>query len=344
MQRLSLKLKHPVIQAPMAGVQGARLAIAACRAGIVGSLPAAMLSPDALRGEIASVRAAVADAPFNVNFFAHTVPQISAAQHEAWLDLLQPLFNRFGLNRADIPQGGGRRAFDDEALAVVQELRPPVVSFHFGLPEKRLLDAVKATGAQVWSSATTVEEARWLETHGADAVIAQGQEAGGHRGLFLSREPQAVGTFELLSGILNTVRLPVIAAGGISGAAAVRAAIDAGAAAVQVGTAFMLADEADTRAEHRAALQNKNLPTAVTNLFTGGYARGLENPLMRELGSVRPEALPFPFAAAAVGALRQAAEPHGCADWFAPMWAGQNYALAEAGSTAEIVERLTAEL
>lgn len=345
MRRLFQSLTHPIIQAPMAGVQDSALTIAACRAGILGSLPAAMLTPEQLQSELAVIRSAVGGRPYNVNFFAHRVPDVSAQQKAAWLGLLRPYFEAFGFNTDDIPEGGGRRPFGEDALQIVETFRPAVVSFHFGLPEKRLLDAVKATGAKILSSATTVAEARHLAAHGADAVIAQGWEAGGHRGLFLpgSADSQS-GTFSLLPNIARAVSLPVIAAGGIADAQTVRAAMQLGAAAVQAGTAFLLADEAAATPAHRAALHSEAAGhTVVTNLISGGPARGLPNRLTRELGSVRTEALPFPLASSATAVLKAAAERCGSHD-FTAFWAGQNARLAESGSTAEIVARLAAGL
>ena len=338
-------LKHPIIQAPMAGVQGVRLAAAVCRAGALGSLPAAMLSAEQLADSLTALHAESGGAPYNVNFFAHRTPAVSAEQQAAWLSLLQPYFDELGINPADIAQNSGRQPFDEAALQVVETYRPAVISFHFGLPEPKLLQAVKATGAQVWSSATTVAEARWLAAHGADAVIAQGWEAGGHRGWFLNHDAaRQTGTFALLPQVAGAVDIPVIAAGGISDAAGVRAAMTLGAAAVQAGTAFLLADEADTRPAHRVALQSPRAEaTVVTNLLSGGMARGIPNRLIDEIGAVHPAALPFPLAGAAVGLLKAVAEAKDSDD-FSTFWAGQNAPLARAGSAAQIVARLAAGL
>ena len=334
-------LPFPLIQAPMAGVQGVELALAVCRAGALGSLPAAMLSPEQLATALARLNTENQGAPYNVNFFAHTVPTVTDEQRAAWLAQLQPYFTEWGLDPTAIPQHHGRQPFDEAALQLVEQYRPPVVSFHFGLPTAKLLAAVKATGAEVWSSATTVAEAQWLQAQGVDGVIAQGWEAGGHRGWFLTQDPATQsGTFALLPQIIRAVNLPVVAAGGISDATTVRAAMQLGAQAVQVGTAFLLADEAQTSLAHRAALTHV-LPehTAVTNVFSGGCARGIRNRLMCELGIINPTALPFPLSSAATAYLRATAEQHGSTD-FSPFWAGQNAALAHSGSAAEIVARL----
>ena len=343
MQHLLSRLTYPLIQAPMLGVQNEALTIAACNAGALGLLPCAMYRPEQLDAALTTIRAAVGDVPYNVNFFAHRPPAVNEAQRKTWLDLLAPHLAKFGLTPADIPADPGRQPFDVTALAVVQKHRPPVVSFHFGLPEAPLLAAVKATGAKILSSATSVAEARWLAEHGADGIIAQGLEAGGHRGWFLNHDPDGQsGLFALLPNIRRAVSLPLVAAGGISDAATVRAAMALGADAVQVGSAFLLADEATTSAAHRAALQDaRGETTALTNLFSGGCARGIVNDLMRELGAIHPAALPFPLAGAAAFRLKSAAESAGNYG-YSPFWAGQNASLARPGSAAAIIARLAA--
>lgn len=334
-----LGCRLPVIQAPMAGVQNSRLAIAACRAGALGSLPAAMLSPEALRAEIAAVRAAT-DAPFNVNFFAHRQPQADEQNLQNWLAALAPYYRELGIAAERTAPNGGRQPFGAAQAEIVAELKPPVVSFHFGLPEEPLLEQVRQSGAKILASATTVEEARLLAERGADAVIAQGLEAGGHRSMFRSNLSEQVSTFALLPQIRAAVDVPVIATGGISNAATARAARVLGADGVQIGTALMLADEADTTALHRAALQSRRAETtALTNLFSGGLARGIVNRFMHENGCIRPDAPPFPLAQTASAPLRTAAEAQGSSD-FSPLWAGQNAPLAKNGSAAEIIAEI----
>lgn len=333
-----LGCRLPVIQAPMAGVQGSRLAIAACRAGALGSLPAAMLTPEQIRAEIAAVRAAT-DAPFNLNFFAHRQPVSDGLCLQRWQTRLAPYYKELGIT-ANTASGGGRQPFGVEQADLVEALKPPVVSFHFGLPEAALLEQVKRSGARVLASATTVDEACFLVEHGADAVIAQGLEAGGHRAMFRSSLAEQVGTFALLPQIRAAVDVPVIAAGGITDASTARAARVLGADGIQAGTAFLLADEADTSALHRAALQSKRAETtALTNLFSGGLARGIANRMMRELGFIHPDAPPFPLAQSAAAPLRAAAEAQG-SDEFSPLWAGQNAPLARSARAAEIVADL----
>jgi nitronate monooxygenase len=319
-----LGISLPVIQAPMAGAQGSALAIAVSQAGGLGSLPCAMLTPDAIRAELAFM-ASRTDRPINVNFFCHEPPQPDDAAIVAWRTALTPYYRELGIEAQAASPAPARTPFDDEAAAVVEEFKPAVVSFHFGLPSPALLARVRRAGVKVLSSATTVEEARWLEAHGADAVIAQGLEAGGHRGHFLSDDLNAQpGTFALVRQIVNAVSIPVIAAGGIADAQGVAAALALGAAGVQIGTAYLLCPEAATSAVHRAALKSDAARvTALTNVFTGRPARGIVNRLVRELGPISPLAPAFPLAAAAVMPLRAAAERDGRGD-FSPLWAGQN--------------------
>ncbi|TCO76012.1 nitronate monooxygenase [Plasticicumulans lactativorans] len=329
----------PIIQAPMAGVQGSALAIAVSAAGGLGSLPCAMLGPDALRSELAAIRSRT-DRPFNVNFFCHTPPVPSAEREAAWRSALAPYYREFGLDPAAVPAGPGRAPFSAEFAEVLSEFEPPVVSFHFGLPAADLLARVKAWGATILSSATTVDEARWLEAHGADAVIAQGVEAGGHRGMFLSDDLSTqVGTFALLPQVVRAVRCPVIAAGGIADAQGVAAALALGAAGVQIGTAYLLCPEATTSPLHRAALQSDAAGhTALTNLFTGRPARGIVNRLIRELGPLSSAAPAFPLATAAIAPLRTAAESRGSGD-FSPLWSGQNVSGCQTIPAGELTRR-----
>jgi len=317
-------IELPIIQAPMAGIQTSAMAIAVSNAGGLGSLPAAMLAPDALRREIDAIRAQTAK-PYNVNFFCHVPPTPVAEREAAWREALAPYFAEFGIDAGMIAAGPGRAPFTDEVAALIEPFAPKVVSFHFGLPPPALLARVRAWGAKVLASATTVDEARWLEARGVDAVIAQGVEAGGHRGIFLGDDlTTQLGIFALLPQIVAAVRVPVIAAGGIADAAGIAAARALGAAGVQIGTAYMLCPEATTSALHRAALKSQAAEhTALTNLFTGRPARGIVNRLMRELGSISSAAPEFPLATAAIAPLRAAAERAGSGD-FSPLWSGQN--------------------
>jgi nitronate monooxygenase len=338
-----LGIELPIIQAPMAGVQGGALAVAVSNAGGLGSLPCAMLSPDPMRQELAAIRAQTTR-PFNVNFFCHAPPVSSAEREAAWRAILAPYYAELGVD-AGTTTGGSRAPFSPEAADVLDEFRPAVVSFHFGLPSPELLDRVRGWGAKVLSSATTVDEARWLEARGVDAVIAQGLEAGGHRGMFLSDDLDTqVGTLALVPQIVAAVKMPVIAAGGIADANGVRAAIALGAAGVQIGTAYLLCPEATTSAPHRAALKSERAClTAVTNVFSGRPARGIMNRLMQELGPMCPNAPAFPLAAAAVAPLRARAESQGSGE-FSPLWAGQNPSGCREVPAAQLTRELAAGL
>jgi nitronate monooxygenase len=340
--RQLLGIEHPVVQAPMAGVQGSALAIAVSNAGGLGSLPCAMLTVEAMRDELNAI-AAQTKRPFNVNFFVHTPPTPSAAREQAWRDGLAPYYAEFGIDGASISAAAGRAPFSQEAADVLAAFKPAVVSFHFGLPSAQLLAQVKSWGSQIWSSATTIDEARWLEAHGADAIIAQGLEAGGHRGMFLSSDlTTQAGTFALLPQVVRAVRVPVIAAGGIADAKGVAAAMALGASGVQAGTAFLLCPEAKTTAIHRAALKSEGARhTALTNLFTGRPARGIVNRFMRELGAMSTLPPEFPLATAAIAPLRAKSEAAGSGD-FSPLWSGQNASGCRDIPAAQLVHDLAA--
>ena len=295
-----LRIERPLIQAPMAGSQRGALAVAVSNAGGLGSLPCALLSLEQMRAELADIRAQTAR-PFNVNFFCHAVPQADARREAAWRELLSPYFKEYGIAVEDAPAAPARAPFSAAAADVLEPFRPAVVSFHFGLPAGDLLARVKSWGSLVLASATTLEEARWLEQHGADAIVAQGFEAGGHRGLFLTEDLSTqVGTFALLPQMVGAVTVPVIAAGGIADAKGVAAAMALGAAGVQLGTVFLLCPEATTSQVHRSALKSPRAGhTALTNLFSGRPARGILNQLMRELGPISALTPAFPLAARA---------------------------------------------
>ena len=338
----ALGLELPIVQAPMAGVQASALAIAVSSAGGLGSLPCAMLDATAMQRETTALRART-DGAFNLNFFCHRPPERDAAVDRAWKERLRPFYAEFGLDLDTVAEGAGRKPFDAAAAEFVEALRPAVVSFHFGLPEASLLDRVRAAGAKVFSTATSVDEALWLERHGADAVIAQGLEAGGHRGHFLSHDLSLqAGTFALLPQIVAAVRVPVIAAGGIADAAGVAAVRRLGAALVQVGTAYLLCPEATTTALHRQAIGSEAARhTALTRAFTGGAARGIVNRLMRELGD-SSSIPPFPLASTMTVPLRAAAEARADSG-FSPLWCGQNASGCKAVPAAELTLELAAD-
>jgi nitronate monooxygenase len=329
-------VRFPLIQAPMAGSQGVDMALAVSGAGALGSLPCAMLDAAALRASLERIRAQAACV--NVNFFCHRMPPPDAARDAAWRQALAPYYRAYGIDAAQSgAQAPMRTPFSAEAAEILAQFRPAVVSFHFGLPSPELLARVRAWGACVVSSATTVDEALWLQAQGVHAIIAQGLEAGGHRGMFLSDDVGTqVGTLALVRQVVRAVRVPVIAAGGIAEAAGVAAAMALGAAGVQVGTAYLLCPEATTGALHRAALQSDAARhTALTRLFSGRPARGIVNRLMREVADVDSVVPAFPLASAALAPLRQAAERAGRDD-FTPLWSGQNATGCAAVPAAEL--------
>jgi nitronate monooxygenase len=313
----------PILQAPMAGASGSAMAIAVGNAGGLASLPCAMLSPQQIREEVALIRES-SSAPLNLNFFCHQPPQDDPQSHARWKEALRPYYEELGADYDAPTPVSSRAPFDLSSCELVEALKPEVVSFHFGLPQAALLSRVKATGAKIISSATTVAEARWLEANGCDAIIAMGYEAGGHRGMFLSHElTSQVGTLALVPQVVDAVRVPVIAAGGIADGRGVAAAFMLGASAVQIGTAYLFCPEAKVSKPHHQALRSADeSQTALTNIFTGRAARGIFNRVMRELGPMNDLAPAFPLAGGALMPLRAIAEPLGTGD-FMNLWAGQ---------------------
>lgn len=337
-------IEHPILLAPMAGAMDAVLAAEVAKAGGLGALPAAMLDAAKLREQVAAFRAAAPGKPVNLNFFAHTPPVPNNAREAAWREALKPYYAELGIDpRAPVP-ASNRAPFDDAFCAVVEELRPEVVSFHFGLPEAALVKRVRAAGAKIIASATTVAEAVWLDERGCDAIIAQGFEAGGHRGNFLSDDlSNQVGTFALVPLAADAVKAPVIAAGGISDARGIVAALALGAAGVQIGSAFLHCPESKIAPPHRALLRSaRDRDTAVTNVMTGRPARGFINRVMRELGPISPLAPEFPLAGGALAPLGKAAQAQGSGD-FSSMWAGQAAGLGREEPAAALTARLVTE-
>jgi nitronate monooxygenase len=330
----------PVIQAPMAGAGGVELAVAAIRGSAVGSLPCALLGADAVIEQVAAVRAAAAG-PLNLNFFCHTL--VETVDDSAWRQRLAPYYAEYGVGPPETAPAL-RRPFDAAMAEVVETVRPEIVSFHFGLPEPALLDRVKASGALVLSSATSVAEARWLAARGVDIVIAQGFEAGGHSARFLPAPPGTeVGLFALLPQIVDAVDVPVIAAGGIADARGIAAAFALGASAVQLGTAYLHTPEATIGAAHRALLRGDAAEvTRFTNVISGRLARGLPNRLIEEVGPVSADAPPFPHASTALAELKKAAEAQGRTD-FSTMWSGQAARLGVPEAADTLTRRIVTE-
>jgi nitronate monooxygenase len=334
-------IEHPIVLAPMAGAVDAELAIA--EAGGLGSLPVALFNEQQTRAQVEKIRAATPK-PINLNFFAHKPPTPNNAREHAWREALKPYYVELGIDPAAPVPSSNRTPFDAALCTVVEELKPEIVSFHFGLPASALLGRVKAAGCLVMSSATTVEEARWLEANGCDVVIAQGYEAGGHRGMFLTDDlATQVGTFALVPQVVDAVTVPVIAAGGISDARGIAAALTLGASAAQVGTTYMFCPESIIRPPHRAALDRaRDDGTVVTNLMTGKPARGFVNRVMRDLGPVNAIAPEFPLAGGALAPLGAKALEQGSGD-FSAMWAGQAASLGRKLPARELTLKLVEE-
>ncbi len=336
-------IEVPIIQAPMAGATGSEMAIAASEAGGLGSLPCAMLDPARARAEIGVIRQRT-DKPLNVNFFCHTPPKPNSDRDAAWKAELADYYVELGLEAPDSVPSGGRAPFDEAMCEVVEEFKPEVASFHFGLPDQALLDRVKAAGCLVLSSATTVAEARWLEAHGCDAIIAQGYEAGGHRGLFLTDDiATQPGTLALVPQTVDAVDVPVIAAGGIADGRGIAAAFALGAAGVQIGTAYLFTPESFISDLHRAALHAaRDDETALTNLFSGKPARGLVNRIMRDIGPMSDKTPVFPTAGAALAPLKAKAETAGSTD-FSSLWSGQAASLGRETGAGDLTRQLSTD-
>jgi len=338
-----LGIELPIIQAPMAGASGSEMAIAVGIAGGLGSLPCALLNAAKAREEIGVIKQRTTN-PLNVNFFCHTPPGPDPDRDRAWQELLARYYTELGIDQSAPVAGLGRAPFDERMCEVVEEFKPEVVSFHFGLPDRSLLQRVKASGCRVLSSATTVEEARWLQDRGCDAIIAQGYEAGGHRGMFLTDNlASQPGTFALIPQVVDAVKVPVIAAGGIADGRGVAAAFALGAAGVQIGTAFLFTPESLITELHRAVLAGaRDDQTALTNVFTGRPARGIVNRIMREIGPISKQAPAFPTAGGALAPLKAKAEATGSTD-FSSLWSGQAASLGREIGAGDLIRHLASD-
>lgn len=334
-------IDRPIIQSPMAGVQDSSLTIAVSNIGGLGSLPCATLDESQLINEIKLITQATTQ-PFNLNFFCHSVPAPNAKKEAKWRQVLQPFFTELSIDSAITETGFTRQPFSNDIIDIIEPFRPPIVSFHFGLPAPKLIKRIKAWGAIIIASATTVEEALWLEANGADAVIAQGLEAGGHRGIFLTKDlTTQIGTLALISQVVAAVKIPVIAAGGFSHSNNIRAALSMGAIAVQLGTTYLLCNESKASPLHKAAIKsNASRHTAVTNVFSGRPARSIVNRLVREIGPINGDTPEFPLAITTVAPLKRAAEAINSSD-FSSLWCGQNTAGCKEISAAQLTIELT---
>jgi nitronate monooxygenase len=333
----------PIIQSPMAGVQDSKLTIAVCQAGGLGSLPCGMLSTDKVVSEIKLIKKATAT-PYNLNFFCHEIPDYNQKKQSIWQAQLNPYFTELGVECESMPSRATRIPFNHDVADAIERFHPEFISFHFGLPDRELLSRVKSWGTKVVSSATTIKEALWLESKGVDGIIAQGLEAGGHRGMFLSDDISTqVGMSALVPQIVNKVSVPVIAAGGIADSQGVQAALLLGAGAVQIGTTYLLCTEAKTSQLHRSALKHsKSQHTAITNVFSGRPARGIVNRAIKELGHISAFAPDFPYASITISQLRGHFEKLGVDD-FSPLWSGQNTSGCKEISAQDLTLRLAAK-
>jgi len=336
-------IELPIIQAPMAGAALSEMVVAVSEAGGLGSLACALLSVENARKELEIIRRRTSR-PINANFFCHQPPQEDHAREISWRQRLNAYYIELDVATNTSIPSAARATFDEKMCDLVAEFHPEVVSFHFGLPEKNLLHRVTKTGAKILSSATSVSEARWLEDQGCDAIVAQGFEAGGHRGMFLTEDASTqVGTMALVPQVVDAVKVPVIAAGGVADARGILAAFALGAAAVQIGTAYLHCPEAQISPLHRQALKDTaDNDTAITNVFTGRPARSIVNRFMREVGPMSDVAPKFPLAAAALAPLRAKSEPAGSAD-FTPLWSGQSARLGRQLPAADLTRQLAAD-
>ncbi|MCH9691367.1 MAG: nitronate monooxygenase [Gammaproteobacteria bacterium] len=316
------EIEKPIIQAPMAGVQNWELAAAVSNSGGLGSIPCGMLTKDQVISEIKNFKKH-SNKQYNLNFFCHKMPAINLQMMKAWQEQLSPYYESFSIKPSD-GASNLRVPFDMNLANAIEAYKPPILSFHFGLPSQELVTKIKSWGSIVISSATTKEEGIWLEKNGADAVIAQGFEAGGHRAMFMTSEPSTqMLTSELVHCLKHAVSVPVIAAGGIATNSDIKKLIALGASGAQVGTAYLLCDEAKTSKIHRDAIKSKSSTTALTNIFSGRLARGITNKIMKDLNFITDEVPDFPYASIAIDPLRKKSETQNKSD-FTPLWSGTN--------------------
>lgn len=338
-------IEIPLLLAPMAGAADSAMAIGVAKAGGLGSIACAMLSEESIRNEVAVFRKACPTKPLNLNFFCHQPVEMSSTQENIWMEALDRYYKEFHIDpNLDFPFVE-RKPFDESTCQLLEELRPEVASFHFGLPAKEYIHRLKNVGIKIISSATTLEEALWLEEHGCDAIIAQGVEAGGHRGMFLTEDLSTqTKTINLVSEVLKQVRLPIIAAGGISIKSDVEKLFSIGVSAVQIGTAYLLTMESKISPLYRSALlSDRRMQTVITNIFTGKPARSIRNRIVDEMGPISSQTPPFPYAGKALAPLRAAAEKMGSSD-FMSLWCGESLNESWADLTAEELTRLISNI
>ena len=332
-----LSAQFPIIQSPMAGAQDEELAIAVAQAGAIGSIPCATSTPAGVHRAATRFKNATSG-PLNLNFFCHKVTERDPEREALWLKQLSGYYDELSV-APEYSTHQHPRALDADMVDVVCDIKPAIVSFHFGLPAQTHVDRVHATGAKIIGTATTVDEAEFLQQNGCDAVIAQGEEAGGHQGAFLpTKTANRSTTLDLVAQISATLTIPIIAAGGISDVDGIRAVLAAGASGVQMGTRFLKSEESKITPLHRRILTGKeDRETAITNVFTGRPARGFVNRLIRDIGPINDNVQTFPLAISALNPLRAATA--GSED-FVSMWAGQNWRTGEPKPAADVVKEL----
>ena len=334
-------IELPIVQAPMAGAQNHHMAIAVSNAGGLGSMACSMISSDEISKRLASFRSRC-DKPINLNFFCHKEKPRNENREAHWRQSLENLYQEVGTKG----HSGGTisvRTFDEKRCELIEELRPEVVSFHFGLPSANLIERIKATGTRIMSSATTVNEARYLADNGCDAIIAQGYEAGGHQGRFLDDRndrnyASQIGTFSLVQQINASIDLPIIAAGGIANGRSIAAAFMLGASAAQIGTRYLKTPESTVSDHHRRLLNDPQPPsTVLTNVFTGRLARSFSNRIIREAGPISTDVPDYPYAIAGLAPLKDAAQDSG---EFVSLWAGQSSTIGKEMDSGALTREL----
>ncbi len=334
-------IEYPIIQAPMAGASTPAMAAAAANNGCMGSLGCAMMKPDVYIDTFNKTRS-LTNGALNMNFFCHVEPVEKPDRNERAFELLKPFYEEMGQDQ--MPDAVATHfPFGDEIFEAVLQACPNVMSFHFGLPNQKYVDALKERGVKILCSATTAAEAREQEARGVDAVIAQGWEAGGHHGFYLEKQTAAIGTFALVPQLVDAVDIPVIAAGGIADGRGIAAALALGASGVQIGTAFLTTEETGIPEVHKnSLLASDGSNTQLTRIFSGRPARGLQNRYMDEIKPFEDELPDFPLMNTLTGPLRKFSAENDKPD-FVAQWSGQAVSLNRTGTTAELIQRLVEE-
>lgn len=338
-----LQIDHPLLQAPMGGESTPELAIAVGNAGGLGGLGCSYMSNDVLSDNVEQIREGTS-APFNLNFFAHPLPEADAGVYAQTRERIAPFYAELGIEEFPEPLIAPCETFNQSRLECMLDLRPAVVSFHFGLPDMEMVRALQDVGIMVISSATTVAEARWLDAAGIDAIIAQGWEAGGHRGTFhLAWEDFGVGGMALIPQVVDAVEAPVIATGGIGDGRGIAAAMVLGASAVQLGSAFLSCPEANIPAAWRKAMRTtSDDATRLTTAFSGRPARAMNNRYIETMAQSRHRVPDYPTMYSFSDPLSEAGEEAGKTGFEFYLW-GQAAALNRECPAAELMDLLIDE-